>query len=74
LYYAENQGILISMPSGSLVISNSLISHFGSIISTWSLLTSNNNTIDTLAPLETWGTYRVQYFNSHYCHAIILSL
>jgi len=64
-----NQDILFCVYSGTLELFHSLISHSGTFSTRTSVLTSNNNSIDTLYPLENRQTHHLIFFESHMCNA-----
>jgi len=67
-----NQNILFSVNGGSLEIAHSCISHIeASFLTSMSISIGNNNSIDTLYPLDRRLTYQHQFFQSYYCNAEI---
>ena len=60
-----NDNTLVSINSGSLIISHSFISHAGKFSTSTSISTGNNNSFIQRQ------TYQIQFFNSYYCNADI---
>jgi len=67
----NNENTLFRIQSGSLEISNSIISHAGALSTSTSVSTSMNNTIDLVEPYDKRNTYQIQFYNSYYCNADI---
>jgi len=68
--FYQNYNALFSVESATLIMSHCLLSHISVFSSSKAtVLTSTNNSIDTLEPLDYRQTYQIQFFISHYCNA-----
>jgi len=69
MIFNQNTITLFYIHTGSLNVSDSIIYHVGSFSSATTVITSNNNTINTSETFQIVQSYQIHFFNSYYCHA-----